>query len=412
MILNLALRTMGAGRRLLTMVIVWPLAGGTARVLTLAVLAFILAYYIPSREQAISVSAVTEELVVEVTSNDLVWDLTEIGMCYEQTAGETPDVSPLTGLSGEPPETTQVATAPAQDSTSVAKFELDPAIPNCAHTDVVPKGLEFATIVWPERYRLTFRAFKDDHVELAVSFPEDAAPVVIEHESPDGDILNSLVTQGTTLRIPYMAGGERTVLPLRGYVTVGSRPSTASSHILQSGRYEGRQILRANHAPIVSANELFPGDRVSFERRPPPLWARIAGLQSAKEPSQAPESRAFLTDLNPRTRAFDVVVTTERFFGTLLFTRVGGLPTDVTPAWTARLAADALPVAVATILGLVATLLALLKSYMPPGPTAQAPSTPAARETEPTEAVTPPDQGGPAADDLENHGPEEAPRVT
>ena len=350
---------MGAGRRLLATLIFWPVAGGAARILTLTALAVILLYYIPKREQAISVSASTEEMVVDVVSNNLTWDLPEIGMCYQETMVSAAEAAQSGGLIG-------VAPSQSQTRAIEAGFSADPAIPECANADVIPSGLRFANITWPEDYTLTLRAFREDHVEIYVRFAEDAAPVNMRHAGPDGQERTSLITQGTTLRIPYMAQGERTKLPFLGYITIGSRPSTASSHILRSGRYEGRQILRNNHAPIVSANELFPGDRVSFERSPAPLWAKVFGLQSAQEESIAPKARAFVTDLDPRTRAFDVVVTTERFFGTLLFTRVGGLPTDVTPSWTARLAADALPVALATILGLVATLLALLKSYIPP----------------------------------------------
>ena len=407
-ILNRERKDTWAGTRLLRMVIPWPLAGGAARYLTLAILVVILAYYLPKREQSISVSAVTEELVVEVTPNNLVWDLTEIGMCYS----DPPEVMTGSGLLGGQAASAAGTTPSSSDASTTTGFAPDPSIPACGAADVKASGLDFPVIRWPERYQLTFRAFRDDHVEVDVSFPDDAAPVTIEHEDADGEIRNSLVTPGTTLRIPYMAKGERTILPLRGYVTVGSRPSTASSHILQSGRYEGRQILRRKHAPIVSANELFPGDRVSFERRPAPLWARIVGLPSAQAESAAPEARAFITDLNPRTRAFDVVVTTERFFGTLLFTRVGGLPTDVTPSWTARLGADALPVAIATILGLVATVLALLKSYMPPGPslTVAVENSPSAdSQIEGTSPAEPPE---PEADTPENHGPEDPVRVT
>lgn len=363
---------MSAGRRVLAALALWPWTGGAARLLTVIALSGILAYYLPEREQAISVFASTERLVVQVTANDLVWDLPEIGMC-------TPERPAAAATSaGVLAPSAQGDNSRNDKDVSLEAGRLDAfgtSIPVCGKAEVLASGLKSAIVRWPEGYQLVFRAFERDFVEVAVSFPDFlpgkegeepiATPEVTIEFSNGPELAYASVSSGAILRIPYFSGGERTILPLRGYVTVGGASTSANTHILRSGEYESRQTLRPGQAPVVASAEFFPGDRVSFERREPPLWARLTGVLSATEESEAPISRGFLTDLDPTSRAFDVVVTTEPFFGTLLFTRVGGQPTDIAPPWTARLAADALPVAVATVLGLVATILAILKTYLP-----------------------------------------------
>ncbi|MEL6548994.1 MAG: hypothetical protein AAFQ54_01985 [Pseudomonadota bacterium] len=376
---------MGDGRRLLLDLLRWPITGGAARLITLFAFFGILLYYVPEREQAISVSASTERLVVEVTSNQLFWDLPEILICYPPKAATVPSG----GLLANAPEQEEASDVDA-GTTDEESIQPNSDVPRCdnapapeASTEAAEqdaseetKTLRAATVAWPEGYRLEFRAFDDDYVEVGVTFPptvpsedgqgtEQTPQVAIDFED-GGFAKRALVLSGSILRIPYFMEGERTVLALRGYVIVGGPSTTANTHLLRAGSYESRQTLRPGQSPPVVANATFlPGDRVSFERHAPPFWARIAGVTSAREDSEAPVSRAFLTDLDLRNRAFDVVVTTEPFFGAVVFTRVGGQPTDIIPPWTARLAADAVPVAVATVLGLVATILAILRTYLP-----------------------------------------------
>jgi len=239
---------MGAGRRLLSSALAMPQTGGAARTVTLVVLVGIITYYVPNREQAISVSATTEQMNVQVTANDLVWDLLEIGMCYPAAPLATPAAGVL-GAAPQPP-----AAAPAQPT-----LVPDPAIPTCDRAPRAASGLSFAVLRWAEGYRLSLRGFEIDYVEIEVAFDEGAAPLTVEYEAETGELKEALVLNGTTLRIPYQTRGERTILPLRGYVTIGGPPSTTNTHILRAGSYESRQTLRPGHTPVVAKAAFFSG---------------------------------------------------------------------------------------------------------------------------------------------------------
>ncbi len=306
----------------------WSAAAVRNLGLLLVVLAFL--YYLPDRKQSFTVSATTEHLVVDmVTDSAPDWEVRGLEACVP-----TPNPSPK----------------------SVA-------VGNCQATRFEGRKLEDATLRWSDGYTLTFRAFEPERVEILVEKEKDAAPVYL-----DGDLL---VETGTILRIPYRFEGERMLLPIRGYASIGDVPNTSGTLVLREGRYESRQNLgvlrRKPH--VVAQGELFPGDRISFGRRAPPLFLRWA-VEDVPETGPGVENvtaKMFLTDLSPAHAAFDVVATTEHSYSALKLTRVGGQPTDIPVEWTQRLQADALPVAIATMLGLLATIIALSNAFFNTG---------------------------------------------
>lgn len=287
-------------------------------------------YYIPDRPQSFTVQAATEVLTVEVAAEgQTVWDVELLQLC----------------LPGRP----EITKAPDAGQT----------LPECAESYYGRRTLSEVEISWPAGYRLTFRILGMDAIEVLVEQHESSALATV------GDLA---LTSGTLLRIPYSMNGAtlvRPLVPVRGYVRIGSVPNQSDTLLLHTGRYEIRQKMWWRRLPIVVARgELFTGDRIGFVCQRAPIWVAQEGPQVCASPQDV-IAHLFVTDISPRIASLDVVATTDQTYSALQMTRIGGQPTEIYVPWTQRVVNDPLPVAVATILGLIATSLALAKSLNP-----------------------------------------------
>ena len=111
---------------------------------------------------------------------------------------------------------------------------------------------------------------------------------------------------------------------------------------------------------MVAQGTFFPGDRVQFARIAAPFWASEGDVADGEDIIAS----LFVTDISRLSPAFDLVATTPRAFSALRLTRVDSQPTLIPVTWTQRLAADTLPVAVATLLGLLLTCMNLIAAYV------------------------------------------------
>lgn len=280
-------------------------------------------YYIPEREKSFTVKGSTEIVVVDMVSDGAPeWEVPDIEACIRTPA---------------PPDETL-------------------AVQQCSTTLYKGVRSEEAVLRWSDGHRLTFRILGKDQIEIFVERSPEATPVLLDQEE---------ITNGSFLYIPFQNDGERVLLPVRGYVTIGDVPNASDSFLLIDGRYEIRQELELWKKPyVVEDGTLFPGDRISFARNSAPIWFRWSDDRPANEPGYSNSiARLFITDLDPKSAAFDLVATTEPAYSDLLLTRVGGQPTRIPVSWTQRLLRDALPAAIATLLGLLATSIALSNAY-------------------------------------------------
>lgn len=297
-----------------------------SRIFGLVLLLAVLVYYVPARPQSFVVSASTEILRIEmVDDGNVEWELPEIELC-----------------------------ARIMDPTAPRRSELN----WCSADRYSSMRLQDAVVQWRDGYTLTFRSFAADYIDVLVERREDALPVRISETVE--------ITNGSLLRIPVDHPAGRALIPARGYVTIGDVPNRSDTLLLREGRYEIRQNLGVFHrqSHVVERGTLFPGDRISFAGQEAPLWAQVfGGGDPGPKDTDTVVARLFLTELSPQSRWFDIVATTEPAFSALRITRVGGQPTLIAVSWTQRLLADALPVAIATILGLMGSIIALSNAY-------------------------------------------------
>jgi len=268
---------------------------------------FLLAYYGVQRPKSFTVSAFTEHLRVETVSlGAFDWTLTDYQLCIPLKEGE---------------QATQT------------DFN-----PKCASELFHFHGIGRETTVrWTDDYVLEFRSFDPDFLYIYISRHGQEQSVTI-----DGNV----VTDGSILFIPR--SHERLVLPILGRITLGEIPYRSDAMILLSGDYEIRQQLFPRlTSRVVSSGSFFKGDKVS-----------IAGLWSGDI-----DARVFLTSAASEGTGFDIVATTSPHYGDLLLTRVGGQPTRLVVGFADRLKADPLPAAFATLLGLLATSIALVNNF-------------------------------------------------
>lgn len=302
-------------------------------------------YYVPDRQQSFTVTATTEVLTIDPVSDGVTeWEVPRIEACIR---------------------------------TDAPKRELK--VQGCAmglYEGVIED--DYPTLRWTEGYRLTFRAYTADMIEVLVEHNPDAlpAPDNAPNEQRPGEMKIPVVTLGdrvltpdSLLYIPYRVAGERTVLPLRGYVSIGDVPDASDSLLLLDGRYEIKQNLglRRDRSHLVGEGRLFPGDRISFALGDRPWFVPGDAARPKEGPGRTNAlARVFVTDLVAGGEGFDLVATTEPAYANLLLTRVGGQPTLIPVPWTERLLGDGVPVAIATLLGLIATMIALSNAYFAP----------------------------------------------
>lgn len=297
--------------------------GVTSRALGIVILCLLIIYYVPTRQQSFVVSATTETLRVETLGDGATeWDLPSVEACLR----------------------TEAATKSPQDPEW------------CASSRYSYHALEDVFLRWEAGYVLTFRAYGPDYVEIYVEHAPDADPVLFE--------AGHRVTNRSILRVPYAAGDLHTRIPMRGYATIGDVPNASDALLLSRGAYEVRQTLGVirPESHVVKAGDFFPGDRVSFANTDPPFWYFWHKPEADRGPWTA--THLFIAQGPPDSRAFTVVATTEPAFSALQLTRIGGGPTNIAVPWTQRLVADALPVALATFLGLVGSIIALANAYI------------------------------------------------
>lgn len=281
-------------------------------------------YYIADRQTSFAVSASTEALKVKtVAEGETEWSIVGLKACLRKR-GDLPDQKNRKKL-------------------------------GCEEEFFV--GYEFeneVTLRWPDDYNLDIRIAESGDLEVLVLFSESAEAVRLTDDHP--------LPNGSQLFIP--ADLTRPILPLRGFLTIGQNPVRADQLILTKGRFEIREKLIGNESsrPVVDG-EFFPGDRVEFvcKRATSPLRSDLNRCTDSEQVL----ARAFVTDQNVTDRTFEVVATTSPLHQSCLqLTRVGGQPSCVNVGWTNRIMSDARPVAIATILGLIATIIALSNAYL------------------------------------------------
>ncbi|MEL7344621.1 MAG: hypothetical protein AAFN59_07150 [Pseudomonadota bacterium] len=300
---------------------------------------FVAIYYIAPRPMSFTVSASVESLQVStVNEGSRDWALSVIEGCLRRSE-KTPQ------------EPTQAV----------------PTVTECNEDFYVPIRISEPTLRWSEGYSLTFEGLSLDTMRIVVRHDGDVAPVAIDGfatQDSDQDVSRT-ITNGSILYIRWT--DDRPILPLRGRIRIGSVPNMSDALILREGRYEIRQNLGLNPRPVVvGSGELVPGDRIGFARQTP-IWQRIANFALERQAaSDDLVSTLFLTDLSRFTQAFDVVATTPAEYGALRLTRIGVEPTIIPIAWTERLRADAIPIGISTLIGLLAGMLALANTYFKP----------------------------------------------
>ena len=306
--------------------------------------------YFGDRRQAFAVSAVTEFLRVDTVSEGADdWSLAAAHICTpkRQTLGAPVEPEKLKDES-------QAETTTAKDIGITADCDEDLFDQKTFKMD---ESLDELTLRWTDDYILEIRDFDRDFLYIYIQRldPEKgkaAQPVFFDGIDIPGDsILYLPVNNQEPLR-----------LALRGDIALGEPPVRSDAMVLREGSYEIRQDGRRSQKHLVASGAFFPGDSVTFEREAMPLWARWFG----EVPSDKPEritSRIFVTDLDPNSPGFDVVATTDPQFSGLYLTRVGGQPTRIPVGWAERLLADPFIPAIATILGLMATMLALRNNF-------------------------------------------------
>ena len=239
--------------------------------------------------------------------------------------------------------------------------------PACVSSLYVPIRVEEPSIRWTEGYSLTFEGISKAYARVIVRKSADADPVRIDGFAPGGDPITRTVTDGSILLIPWLdeAFEQRPVLPLRGRLVIGDVPNASDALLLRSGTYEIRQNLGLNPRPtVVATGTLTPGDRIGFATRRPPLWRRgLDALNGRERMTGDLVANAFVTELSPLHQGFDIVATTPAEYSALRLTRIGIEPTIIPITWTERLRADALPIGISTLIGLLAGMLALANTY-------------------------------------------------
>lgn len=324
----------------------WLLGFGRARAplsLTIRVLLSVLfvgmvLYYVLPRKQAFSVFASTEYLAVDMVSNNAPdWELPSVQACIRKTDPVATGVDVL-----------------GCDPTRYEHYEMSEAF-----------------VRWSEGYRLVFQGIEPHAILVTIERDETAKSVILDgfsmHPEPGGQnqAQTPEITHGSILRIP-ITPQSRPLMPIRGRVTIGDVPNGTQGLILHNARYEIRQQLGLNRRPaVVAQGVFFPGDRIGFASEPHPYLRPFSGLFGVPT-AAAPDVVAslFITDISRLTPAFDLVATTPPKFSSLRLTRIGSDPTIIPVTWTQRVVGDSIPVAVATLLGLLGTTMALTNAYL------------------------------------------------
>lgn len=295
-----------------------------SRLLGLILLLFLLGYYVPDRKQSFSVFATTEILHVDTIEDPgAEWELPEIQLCLRgQTANGSDRLFEWCD--------------PSRYAASIGHNEI---------------------IRWTDGYSLTVQSFEQGYIEIFVDRSEEAAPVWLSG--------NREMTKGSIIRVPVKQDGVRALLPLKGYVTIGDVPNTSDSLVLLKGRYEVHQDLGlfTSKSSVVERGTFFPGDRISFVENPGRPWVWQAAATGPETADNIP-ARIFVTKFDPAGNGLDLAATTQAEFSRLCRTRIGSQPACVQVSWMQRLGADLAPVALATILGLIGGLVALVNAYV------------------------------------------------
>jgi hypothetical protein len=312
---------------------------------------FALIYYATPRQQSFSVFASTELLsVATVSENSPDWELPLVEAC----------VRPQKGI----------------NLPNVGRAELS----HCSGKLYTHYRLAEVSARWSHGYRLTFQGIEPNVIQLVIN-RDDGAPRVFldgfatiwnnqrnEFETDPDTPVQVEITNGTLLRVP-MPPDNRALMPTRGFVTIGVDPNGHSGLILRNAKFEVREKLALNRKPVVVADgTLFAGDRVEFVKTPPPLIfspGRLFGTES-QEPEQH-LSDVLVTDISRLEPSFEVIATTAQEYSALQLTRVGSTPTLVPVSWTQRVARDSIPAAIATLLGLLGTTIALTNALLNAG---------------------------------------------
>ncbi|GEM_PF-2546113 len=302
--------------------------------------------YIVERKQSFAVSAITEHLRVETVSEGADdWSLVAAHICIPKSA------------------TTQESAAESDADSSDGEQQGKKPLCETAYFDQTTFNIEDEdeelTLRWTDDYALEIRQFDKDFLYIYITRnppPEDEDPQPVffqRHEIPDGAIIYIPLSEEESPR-----------LALRGYMSLGETPVRSDAMVVREGQYEIRQDSWRQSKHVVATGELFPGDKITFEQETVPFWARLQ-KQAKAERSDKIVSRVFVSDLVPRVAGFNVVATTDPQFSSIYLTRVGGQPTRVPVSWGQRLTTDPLIAGIVTILGLMATVLALRNSFFP-----------------------------------------------
>ncbi|MEQ6250073.1 hypothetical protein ABMC89_14360 [Sulfitobacter sp. HNIBRBA3233] len=303
--------------------------------LTIIFVAFVI-YYVLPRKQSFTVFASTEYLVVRtVNESSPDWELPDASICLRTNEGSR------------------------ASSIDVA---------DCDNSLYEQHRLADITLRWSEGYTLTFQGRDPSFLLLLVGKEETAKPVIIDgYRMRDGQAdydspAELQVTGGSILRIPW-DGPERPLIPMRGRISIGHLPDGRHEMLLREARYEIRQTLGITRRPsLVAQGDFYPGDRIGFARQSGPFWDRGATAPAGNAEDDI-VATLFVTNLSRLSPAFDMVATSPSQYSALRLTRIGSAPTIIPVSWTQRIAADTIPVALATLFGLLATAIALSNTY-------------------------------------------------
>ncbi|MEO0915970.1 MAG: hypothetical protein AAFY31_03165 [Pseudomonadota bacterium] len=320
------------------------------------------------RPQSFAVSAITEYLRVETVSEGADdWSLVAAHICMPKGASQAEN----SDTSDSASETVGSLTAASIGVTAEcdSRYYQQKTF-GLAKSDA---GEEL-TLRWSDDYALDIELFDDNFLYIYITREaprdgRDPQPVFFERTEIPGDSI---------LFIPFTKQ-EPLRLVLRGHMTLGERPVRSDALVVREGRYEIREDSRdlewlnflsfvggedneRLQKHVVANGTLFPGDRITFEREPIPYWARWTGSVEEDSPKKI-TSRVFVSDLAPSEPGFNVVATTDPQFSSIYLTRVGGQPTRIPVSWAQRLTSDPLTAGLVTLLGLLATVLALRNNF-------------------------------------------------
>ena len=291
--------------------------GSLYLVLVLIFAGVFLFYFLP-REQSYIVFAETRSLSVMTDRNpELYWELSQATLCK---AIEKPDTQASFFEVIKP------------DSDSKPEDQCNPAI-----YDV--KTLNDVAFEWPEGIGVNLRLQQSGQLELLLSIAKDAEPLVIDGND---------ITDKSLLRFPATLLKDNGILVLTGKVQLGENAVMGARSLLEKGRYEIREnVSWSARYQLVQEGLLTIGDKVSVMR---------------SDDESLMNGRVFIATTQGKPDLLSTVLTTQPARSVLSIKRAD-IDGKIKPNWISRLASDAWPAVLTTLLGLFGASLGIVQSF-------------------------------------------------